>query len=54
MNDEANKTGYHAAKYVKQVYEEHQLELPVILVHTMNLVGRENIEKVFESKKVTK
>lgn len=48
--DDFKKTGYHAAMQLKKVYEEHKLELPVILVHSMNLVGRYNIESVFEPK----
>lgn len=49
-----NKTGYHAALYLKKVYVEHQLALPIILVHTMNSVGRKNIEEVFEPTKELK
>jgi len=42
-----HKTGYHAAKYLKDLYESEQLDLPVILVHSMNPIGTENILKLF-------
>lgn len=42
-----NKTGYHAAKWFKEFYELNNLELPYIIVHSMNPVGTENIKNVF-------
>jgi hypothetical protein len=43
-----NKTGYHAAKYLKDVYEQNGLALPVMFVHSMNPVGTENIINLFK------
>jgi len=41
------KTGYDCAKWMKSFYEEKKLKLPVIYIHSMNVVGTENIKKLF-------
>lgn len=48
QSDDYNKTGYHAAKYMKDLYYTYQLDLPVIFVHSMNPVGTENITNLFK------
>ena len=48
-NDDFNKTGFHAAQYLKSVYEREKLDLPVIFVHSMNPVGTENILTLFNT-----
>jgi len=48
-SDDFNKTGYHAAIYLKELYEQHKLDLPVMFVHSMNPVGTENIINVFRA-----
>ena len=47
-NDDINKTGYHAAKFLKELYLENKLELPIMFVHSMNPVGTENIINLFK------
>lgn len=47
ITNDSNKTGYHAALYLKFLYQESGIKLPIILVHSMNIVGVENIYKVF-------
>ena len=46
--DDYNKTGYHAAKYLKELYKKQNLKLPIIFVHSMNPVGTENIINLFK------
>ena len=41
------KTGYDCAVWMKQYFEENNLSLPNIYVHSMNPVGTEKIKKVF-------
>ena len=41
------KTGYECALFMKQYYDENNLKLPVIFIHSMNPVGVERIKKVF-------
>jgi len=48
FEDDSNKTGYHCAKFFKEYYEEHNLELPVMYVHSMNPVGTQNIINLFK------
>lgn len=48
---EIEKTGYDAAKWMLNFYQENNLKLPIIYVHSMNPVGRENIEKLVENYK---
>lgn len=43
------KTGYDAAKWVKEFYETANYPLPKILVHSMNPVGTQNIINVFKT-----
>lgn len=45
------KSGYDCALFVKKFYEERGLELPVLLVHSMNPVGTQNIVNLFKDKK---
>lgn len=45
---DSNKTGFHAAKYLIDQYKHFGLEVPVILVHSMNPVGTENIINLFK------
>src|SRR5690348_4045170 len=40
------KTGYHAAKWMRDYYLQHNKELPTMFVHSMNIVGMENIINV--------
>ena len=47
-NDEYDKTGYHAAQYLKEVYEKENLKLPLMFVHSMNPVGTQNIINLFK------
>ncbi len=48
-SDDLNKTGYHCAKYMLEVYEKEKLERPVLFVHSMNPVGTENIINLFKN-----
>jgi hypothetical protein len=48
-SDDYNKTGYHCAKYMKQVYEENKLDFPFMYVHSMNPVGTQNIINLFKN-----
>lgn len=41
------KTGYDAAKWLKEYYEVNKLELPVMFVHSMNPIGARNIVNLF-------
>lgn len=43
----SEKTGYDCAKYMKEFYDERQLEYPIMFVHSMNPVGTENIINLF-------
>ena len=49
QNDEY-KTGYHAAKFMKELYKEKGLEWPVMYVHSMNPTGTQNIINLFKDK----
>jgi hypothetical protein len=42
------KTGYHCAKWLIDFCLEKKLDLPKFIVHSMNPVGRENIEKLLK------
>jgi hypothetical protein len=50
--DDYNKTGYHAAKYFKNLYDKEKLEYPILFVHSMNPVGTENIINLFKNEKI--
>ena len=41
------KTGYHAAIFLKELYEKKNIDLPIIFVHSMNPVGTQNILDLF-------
>lgn len=43
-------TGYHAANFLYHFYHLTKTPLPKILIHTMNPVGRDNIEAIFKPK----
>lgn len=45
-----HKTGYHCAKYLKELYKNTGLELPIMFVHSMNPVGTQNIINLFKEK----
>lgn len=42
------KTGLDCAKYFKKIYDEENLQYPVLFVHSMNPVGTENIINLFK------
>jgi len=46
--DNREKTGLDCARLVKQFYQENELPLPIMFVHSMNPVGTENIINVFK------
>lgn len=48
FEDNQNKTGYHAAKYMKDFYDNREIEYPVMFVHSMNPVGTQNIINLFK------
>ena len=48
QSDEYSKTGWHSAKYLKEVYAKERLPLPQIFVHSLNPVGTENIINLFK------
>lgn len=41
------KTGLDAARWFKEFYDKNNLQLPEILVHSMNPVGFQNITNLF-------
>jgi len=47
-SDDFNKTGYHAAQYFKNIYDEEKLKYPILFVHSMNPVGTQNIINLFK------
>jgi len=42
------QTGYDCAKWLIAYIEKHHLSLPLILCHSMNPVGKANIEALFQ------
>lgn len=42
------KDGYDCAKFLKEYYNIKNKELPIILIHSMNLIGKERIENLFK------
>jgi hypothetical protein len=42
------KTGYDAAKWMKEYYEKHNLDFPRMYCHSQNPVGTRNIINVFK------
>lgn len=42
------KTGYDCAKWMKEFYEKHEKDLPVIWVHSQNPIGVERIKNLFK------
>jgi len=45
---ETSNTGYDCAKWMIEYYKIKGLELPEVLVHSMNPVGTKNIQNLFE------
>lgn len=43
------KTGYHAAKWMIDYIVENRLLPPIVYCHSMNPVGKENIESLFRN-----
>jgi hypothetical protein len=43
------KTGYHACKWLIEYCLERKLPLPVCFIHTLNPVGRQNIQSLIDS-----
>ena len=41
------KTGYHAAKWLKSYLKRKGLEMPEIYCHSQNPIGKKNILKIF-------
>ena len=48
-SDDYNKTGYHCAKWLIEYCIDTDLELPIFYVHSMNPVGKENIESLLNN-----
>lgn len=50
FDSEGNReyTGLDCAKYLKQVYEKDNIDLPIIFVHSMNPIGTQNIINLFK------
>ena len=46
--DDLKKTGFHAAQYLKQIYASEKLSHPIIMVHSMNPIGAQNITNLFK------
>jgi hypothetical protein len=42
------KTGLDCAKWLKQTFEQNDLKLPIMFVHSMNPVGMRNIINAFK------
>ena len=42
------KTGFHAAQWLINYCAENKLKLPNFKVHSMNLAGKRNIERILE------
>lgn len=46
----AEKTGYHCAQWLINYCIDHNKDLPkYVLIHSMNTVGRQNIESLFRT-----
>jgi len=48
-SDSAEKTGYDCAKWLINYCIDNNVNLPTILIHSMNPVGSENIKNLFLS-----
>lgn len=46
FQDDLNKTGHHCAKWLCDYLSENELPLPTCFVHSMNPVGKENIQSM--------
>jgi hypothetical protein len=42
------KTGFDAAKYMKEFYDSNDVKYPIMFVHSMNPVGTQNIINLFK------
>lgn len=49
FENDANKTGYHCAKYLVDYCLDNDLKCPDFLCHSMNPVGKENILSLMNS-----
>lgn len=50
-NNMGEKTGYHCCQYLIDYCISHKLPLPEIYIHTMNPIGRDNIQSLIDSYK---
>ena len=48
-NDNNEKTGYHCAKWLCDYLSDNNLPLPICFVHSMNPIGKENIESLLNN-----
>ncbi len=48
MSECQEKTGTDCAKYLKELYKEDNITLPIMYVHSMNPVGTQNIINLFK------
>lgn len=51
FDDEYNRTGYHCAQFLVEYCAITRQKLPNFIVHSMNPVGSENIQKLLENYK---
>jgi len=51
FQDDANKTGFHCAKWLVEFCIDNNLKFPKYKVHSMNPVGKENIIYYIENAK---
>lgn len=42
------ETGYDCAKYMIEFCKMHNVDMPWVLVHSMNPVGKQNIQRLFD------
>lgn len=47
--DTTEKTGYDAAKYLIEYCDNNSLPFPEYKIHSMNIIGRDNIKHLIES-----
>lgn len=51
VNTYTEKTGYDAAKWLCEYCQDKHIKFPKYIIHSMNLVGTENIHKYIENYK---
>ncbi len=49
FDNDANKTGYHCAEWLAGYCDTWEKRLPEFIVHSMNPVGTENIQRYLEN-----